>query len=473
MTARVRATASNLVAAPALTFLGAAGGTVTGSKHLLEYGAARLLLDCGLFQGLKELRARNWAPPPLDPESLGAVLLSHAHVDHSGYLPRLVKDGFGGPIYCTEGTAALLEIMLPDAAHLQEEEAAFANRHRTSRHDPALPLFTARDAERVLRQVRRIRFDASFGPVPGVEARFTPAGHILGAAVVHCALGGRRVVFSGDLGRYGVPIMVDPAPVAEADVLLLESTYGDRIHGDADPAAELERSVHRAVAQRGWLLIPAFAVGRAQQVLYDLRRLEEAGRIPSLPVYLDSPMAIQATVAYASHPLEHDVEMAAVEAAGGRPFAPRRLLLARTVEESKRLDSVDGPGIIVAGSGMATGGRILHHFKRLLPDPRTTVLFVGYQAAETRGRLLQDGAKHVKMLGVVVPVRAEVRATDAYSAHADRGEILRWLRGFERPPDMTYVVHGEAPAATALRDAIATELGWKAAVAEDGQRVGL
>jgi metallo-beta-lactamase family protein len=290
---------------------------------------------------------------------------------------------------------------------------------------------------------------------------------------VHCALGGRRVVFSGDLGRYGVPIMVDPAPVREADVLVVESTYGDRVHADTEPAEELALAVRRAVAHRGWLLIPAFAVGRAQQVLYDLRRLEEAGRIPSLPVHLDSPMAIQATVAYARHPEEHDVEMATVEAAGGRPFAPRRLLLARTVEESQRLNGVDGPGIIVAGSGMATGGRILHHFKRLLPDPRTTVLFVGYQAAGTRGRLLQEGVTDVKILGVLVRVRAEIRSTDAYSAHADRDEILRWLRGFERPPDATYVVHGEAPAAAALRDAIAIELGWKAAVAEDGQCVML
>ena len=456
-----------------LTFLGAAGGTVTGSKHLLEHDAARVLLDCGLFQGLKELRARNWAPPPLAPESLDAVLLSHAHVDHSGYLPRLVKDGFGGPIYCTEGTAELLAIMLPDAAHLQEEEAAVANRHGTSRHDPALPLFTARDAERVLRRVRTVRFDTPFAPFPGVEARFTPAGHILGAAVVHCALGGRRVVFSGDLGRYAVPILVDPAPVAEADVLLVEATYGDRAHADTDPAEELACSVRRALEQRAWLLIPAFAVGRAQQVLYDLRQLEEAGRIPSVPVYLDSPMAIQATIAYARHPEEHDGPMMAVEAAGTRPFAPRRLLLARTVEESRRLNDVGGPGIIVAGSGMATGGRILHHLKRLLPDPRTTVLFVGYQAAGTRGRLLQDGARDVKMLGVSVPVRAQIRATDAYSAHADRGEILRWLRGFQRPPEATYVVHGEAPAAAALRDAIAGELGWKVAVAEDGQRVML
>jgi metallo-beta-lactamase family protein len=286
-------------------------------------------------------------------------------------------------------------------------------------------------------------------------------------------IGERRVVFSGDLGRYAVPIMVDPAPVSDADVLLVESTYGDRSHPDTEPAGEIVSSVERAVEQRGWLLIPAFAVGRAQQILYDLRRLEEAGRIPSLPVYLDSPMAIHATVAYAGHPEEHDEELATLESTGTRPFKPRRLLLARSVEESKRLNDIDGPGIIVAGSGMATGGRILHHFKRLLPEPRTTVLFVGYQAAGTRGRLLQEGAREIRMLGVDVRVRAEIRMTDAYSAHADRGEILRWLRGFQRPPSMTYVVHGEAPAAAALRDAIALELGWKATVAEDGERVAL
>ena len=469
----MRERGSNGCGGPTLTFLGAAGGTVTGSKHLLEAGARRVLLDCGLFQGLKELRARNWARPPLDPESLGAVLLSHGHIDHSGYLPRLVRDGFAGPIYCTEGTAALLEIMLPDAAHLQEEEAAFANRHKTSRHDPALPLFTSEDAERVLRRLRRVAFGTCVAAMPGVEARFTAAGHILGAAVVECAIGGRRVVFSGDLGRYAVPIMVDPEPVRDADVLLVESTYGDRLHPAGEPAVELVAGVRRAADRRGWLLIPAFAVGRAQQILYDLKRLEDAGRIPGLPVYLDSPMAIQATVAYAAHLGEHDAELAALERSGARPFAPRRLVLARTVDESKRLNGVGGPGIILAGSGMATGGRILQHFKRLLPDPRTTVLFVGYQAAGTRGRLLADGARELRMLGVDVPVRAEIRVTDAYSAHADRGDILRWLRGFRRPPDMTYVVHGEAPAAAALRAAIAIELGWKAAVADDGQRVQL
>ena len=455
-----------------LTFLGAAGGTVTGSKHLLEDGVSRLLLDCGLFQGLKALRERNWAPPPLDPTTLGAVILSHAHIDHSGYLPRLCRDGFGGPIYATSGTLDLLKVMLPDAAHLQEEEAAFANRHRTSKHDPALPLYTTADAERVLTQVKRVDFGEQFTPVPGVEARFAHSGHILGAGLVTCLIGGRRLVFSGDLGRYGVPIMVDPDPVPEADVLLVESTYGDRMHPPDDHADKLAAAVTRAAQEKGWLLIPAFAVGRSQEILYDLRRLEAAGRIPSLPVYLDSPMGIQATAIYAAHTDEHDAELKQTEGAGQRPFAPRLFHLSRTVEESKGLNT-DGPGVIVAGSGMATGGRILHHLKRLLPDPRTTVLFVGYQAAGTRGRLLRDGATTIKMLGETVPVRARIEVSDSYSAHADRGEILRWLAGFKRPPEATYVVHGEPEAATALRDAITSRLGWRAAVAEDGQRVTL
>ena len=456
-----------------LTFLGGAGGTVTGSKHLLEDGRARLLLDCGLFQGLKPLRLRNWAAPPVDPKTLDAVVLSHAHIDHSGYLPRLCRDGFTGPIYATGGTVDLLRVMLPDAAHLQEEEAEFANRHRTSKHEPALPLYTTEDAERALAQVRPVDFGRRFTPAPGVDARFTPSGHILGAGLVSCAIGGRRLVFSGDLGRYDVPIMVDPAPVAEADVLLVESTYGNRVHPPDDPKERLTAAVRRAVEQTGWLLIPAFSVGRSQEILHDLRALQDRGAIPSIPVFLDSPMGIQATAIYAAHTEEHDAELHRLEADGTAPFAPRRFTLSRTVEDSKRLNDTAGPGIIVAGSGMATGGRILHHLKRLLPDPRTTVLFVGYQAAGTRGRRLKDGATEVKMLGVTVPVQATIMVSDAYSAHADRDEILRWLGGFARPPGMTYVVHGEPEAAAALRDAITSRLGWKAAVAEDGQRVTL
>ena len=459
--------------APTLTFLGAAGGTVTGSRHLLEHRGSRLLLDCGLFQGLKALRQRNWSPLSPRPRTLSAVVLSHAHIDHSGYLPRLVRDGFTGPIFCTDGTADLLRIMLPDAAHLQEEEAAFANQHRTSRHDPALPLFTTADAERALARVHRVAFHVPFKPVPGVEARFAPAGHIVGAALVECSLGEQRLVFSGDLGRYGAPIVVDPQQVPEADVLLVESTYGDRLHPPGDPADELAAAVQRAADSSGWLLIPAFAVGRAQEILFDLRRLEQSARIPSLPVYLDSPLAIQATVIYAAHAEAHNQKVTQAESGGGRPFAPHRFYLSRSVEDSRRLTDTEGPGIILAGSGMATGGRVLHHLRRWLPDPRTTVLFVGYQAAGTRGRLLKDGAQEIRMLGTDVPVRAQIQVSDGYSAHADRAQILRWLRGFRRAPSMTWVVHGEAAAAAALRDAIEVELGWIAAVAEDGQRVSL
>jgi metallo-beta-lactamase family protein len=453
-----------------LTFLGAAG-TVTGSRHLLESDRARVLLDCGLFQGLKALRQRNWQAPPLDVRRLDAVLLSHAHIDHSGYLPRLVKVGFAGPVYCTRGTAELLRVMLLDAAHLQEEEAAFANRQRTSRHDPALPLFTTEDAERSLRLLRTVEFGAEFVPAPGTQARFTPSGHILGAGLIECRLGGRLVVFSGDLGRYNVPITVDPEPVAEADALLVESTYGNRLHEAGDPLDRLTAAVSRAQETRGWLLIPAFAVGRSQEVLYDLRELEEADRIPSLPVCLDSPMGIQATAIYAQHSAEHDAAYRRVAAGGKRPFAPRRFEVTRTVDDSKRLNDVPGPGIILAGSGMATGGRILHHFRRLLPLPETTVLFVGYQAAGTRGRLLREGARELRMFGGVVPVRATIMVSDAYSAHADRAEILHWLGGFKHPPGITYIVHGEPEAAAALREAVVGTLGWRAEVARDGQRV--
>jgi len=456
----------------AVTFLGAAG-TVTGSKHLLEADGARLLLDCGLFQGLKALRLRNWQPPPIDPARLDAVLLSHAHIDHSGYLPRLSRSGFTGPVFCTGGTADLLAIMLPDAAGLQEEEAAFANRHKTSRHSPALPLFTTEDAAGALRQIRTVEFGQRFEPAPAAQACFRPAGHILGAGLVEISIGGRLVVFSGDLGRYDVPILRDPDPVPEADMLLVESTYGNRTHPDGDRAAVIVEAVQRAARHRGWLLVPAFAVGRSQELLYTLRELEEAGRIPALPVYLDSPMAIEATAIYAGHPEEHDRALRGVEAAGKRPFAPRRVHLSRAVGDSKRLNTLAGPGIIIAGSGMATGGRVLHHMKRLLPDPATTVLFAGYQAAGTRGRLLRDGAREVKMLGETVPVRATILASDAYSAHGDQGEILRWLGGFRRPPSMTYVVHGEPEAAAALREAIRQGLGWAVEVAEDGQRVAL
>jgi metallo-beta-lactamase family protein len=461
-----------LAVTASLTFLGAAG-TVTGAKFLLDTGEAHLLLECGLFQGLKELRLLNWAPPSFDPASLSAVLLSHAHIDHSGYLPRLARAGFTGPIYCTGGTAELLRIMLPDAAHLQEEEAEYANRRGSSKHRPALPLFGVGDAEKALGLVRPVRTGLPVPVRPRLSARFLRSGHILGAAIVEVRAGEHRLVYSGDLGRYGVPVMRDPEPVDEADILLVESTYGNRLHPQEERSAPLVAAVERAVEQQGWLLIPAFAVGRTQELLYTLRELEGAGKIPALAVYLDSPLAIEATAIYARHPEEEDPDVAQALSEGKRPFVPRRFHLARSVEDSKALNDLEGPVIVISGSGMATGGRVLHHLRRHLADSRATVLFVGYQAAGTRGRLLKDGAKEIRMFGEEVPVRARIMASDAYSAHADQGEILRWLGGFTRPPRMTYIVHGEPEAARGLRDRIASELGWAATVASAGATVPL
>ena len=457
---------------PSLTFLGAAG-TVTGAKFLLETDEARVLLECGMFQGLRELRERNWQPPPFAARSLQAILLSHAHIDHSGYLPRVVREGFQGPIFCSPGTAALLTVMLPDAAHLQEEEAEFRNRKSKTKHRPALPLFTGEDAQRTLRQLHPVPFDERFTPAPGVEAVFRLSGHILGASIVDVAAGDRQLVYSGDLGRYDVPVMRDPAVVPRADTLLVESTYGNRVHPRDDGTPVIEAAVTRAVGRRGWLLIPAFAIGRTQDLLYILRELEEAGRIPSVPVYLDSPMAIEATKLYAAHPEEHDSAVAKVTAAGGKPFTPARLTVTRSADESKRLNGLEGPLIVIAGSGMATGGRILHHLHHRIADDRTTVLFVGYQAAGTRGRLLRDGARTLRIFGEDVPVRATIMATDALSAHADQAELLRWLGTFTTAPRMTYCVHGEPHAAVALKNAIEAQLRWRCEVARDAERVAI
>ena len=449
-----------------LQFLGAAG-TVTGSMHLVRAGAARVLLDCGLFQGLKELRLRNWGPPRVAARELDAVVLSHAHLDHSGYLPLVVRHGFRGPIYCTPGTGDLLRILLADAAHLEEEAAERANRRGYSKHRPALPLFTGAEALAVLDRIELRAFGSPFDVAPGVSGVFRRAGHILGAATTELILDGGgplRLAYSGDLGRPGRPILHDPEPIPEARVLVLESTYGDRQHA-AGAEEQLAHIVREAAARGGAILVPAFAVGRMQELLWLLRRLEEDGRIPALPVYLDSPMGIEAGEIYLRHREEHDVDMA--------PLRTRTFTLARTAEESKRLNDMRGPVVIIAGSGMATGGRILHHLAQRLPDQRTTVVLAGFQAAGTRGRSLRDGATVVRMLGQDVPVRARVEVLDAMSAHADRGEILQWLGGFRRPPERTYLVHGEPAATVALAEAIRRHLGWEARTAADGETVEL
>jgi metallo-beta-lactamase family protein len=440
--------------------------------HLVTAGNHRILLDCGLFQGLKPLRQRNWEPRVPDPRALDAVVLSHAHIDHSGYLPLLARQGFRGSIFCTSGTADLLEVVLPDAAHLQEEEAERANRKGYSKHSPALPLYTVKDAQAALQLVERCDYDHAFAVSPFATALLRQAGHILGSATIELELEGARLVYSGDLGRYGRPILPDPAPVPAADVLLLESTYGNRPH-PAGADEDLIRIVRDAASRGGPILVPAFAVDRTQELLWMLHRLEKAGSVPTLPVYIDSPMAIQVTDIYRRHPEDCDAEMTAALAAGERPLDPGNLHVARTEAESRAINGVRGPMIIISSSGMATGGRILHHLVQRLPDSRATVLLVGFQAIGTRGRALEDGAKEVTIFGQQVPVHARVERIDALSAHADGDEILRWLHGFERPPRVTYLVHGEPEGAAALAGAIRERLGWNVEIARDGETVAV
>jgi metallo-beta-lactamase family protein len=456
-----------------LTFLGAAG-TVTGSKHLLTVGDRRVMLDCGLFQGVKALRLRNWAPfpPAAKPD---AVVLSHAHLDHSGYLPLLARNGFAGPIYATPATADLIALLLPDSAKIQEADADRANRHRYTKHAPALPLYTREDAQRALALAEPRGYGRPFALGPGLEATFRPAGHIMGSATVEIAIrtdagDPTRLVFSGDLGRWDRPIIRDPELVPEADVLLVEGTYGDREHAP-NAADHLARVVTETAHRGGAVVVPSFAVGRTQELMWTLRQLEEAQRIPLVAVYVDSPLGAAVTELYCRHLDEHDLEMAALVDAARSPLACRLTHVVASVDESKRLNATRGPLVIIAGSGMATGGRVLHHLKHRLPDHRNTVLLVGYQAEGTRGRALQEGAKFIKIHGETVPVRARVETIDGLSAHADRNEILRWLRGFRRPPARTYVVHAESSAATALARTIERDLGWPAAVAADGETV--
>jgi metallo-beta-lactamase family protein len=433
----------------------------------------QLLVDCGLYQGLKDLRLRNWAPLPVDPARIDAVALTHAHIDHIGYLPRLVKDGFGGHVTATSGTADLARILLPDSGHLQEEEAAYHNARGTSKHTPALPLYTAEEGARAAEIVGRVAYHEPVRFLPGVEATFDRAGHILGSAAIHLALEGdgapRRLVFSGDVGRYAEPILLDPEPVGEADYIFVESTYGDRLHDPTPIPDQLERVIRAAIDRGGALVVPAFAVGRTQELIYHLRALEEAGRIPRLSTYVDSPMAIEATRLYCSHPEDLDPDTAQPVLAGSCPLHTARFQLARSVEESRKINDVQGTAIIIAASGMATGGRILHHLRRRLPDPKTTVLLVGFQAPGTRGRLIQDGARTVRIFGEDVPIRARVETIHGLSAHSDANGLLRWLRTTTGRPRRVFVVHGELQAAEALAKRIRGELGWEASVPDYGE----
>lgn len=443
-----------------LTFLGAAD-TVTGSRFLLDTGAARLLVDCGLFQGFKKLRERNWSRFPLAPDTIDALVLSHAHLDHSGYVPALVRDGFRGPVLCTEGTRELCAILLRDSARLQEEEAEFANRHGYSRHAPALPLYGTADAERALARLRCLDFDQPFDLVDSIRGRFVAAGHLLGAASVVLERGHRSLVFSGDVGRDDDLVMRAPRVPESADTLVIESTYGDRRHGSLDDAiALLGRVIRDTAARGGTVLIPSFAVGRAQSLLVALHRLREAGTIPELPIYLDSPMAVDATRLYRRFNRDHRLDDAQCEA------IYRSVHFITTPEESKALARLRMPAVLVSASGMATGGRVLHHLKRLLPDPGNHIVFAGFQAGGTRGAHLVGGAREVKIHGAWHAVNASVTQLDGFSAHADADELLDWMRRLRRAPQQVYVVHGEPEAADRLRFRIADELGWRARVPE-------
>lgn len=442
-----------------LTFLGAAR-TVTGSKYLLETAGRKILVDCGLFQGLKELRLRNWESLPFDPSDLSAVLLTHAHLDHTGYLPRLVADGYHGRVLCTPGTADLCKLVLPDSARLQEEDAREANRLQYSRHNPALPLYRESDAFRALSQLQPVAFGKRVPVVDGIDIEFIHAGHLLGSSFIKMTIdGGPTALFGGDLGRYARPVLPDPSAPPAADVLLLESTYGDRIHEPDDQGARLAAIIKDTVARGGKLIIPAFAIGRVEEVLYWIKKLEDGGQIPKLPVYLDSPMALDALRYYANRAAELDADIqGAIEI---RRFFTARFQPVSSAQQSAELVRSKIPSIVVSSSGMATGGRVLHHLLGALPDRRCTVLFVGYQAAGTRGRQLVDGAREVKIRGQFVPVNARVERLDSMSAHADSQETLRWLAGFPSPPRITYLVHGEPGPMDTLKSSLESQLKWR------------
>lgn len=463
-----------------LSFWGGVG-TVTGSKYLVETEHARVLVDCGLFQGLKALRERNWQEPPFDPRALNAVLITHAHIDHTGYLPRLVRQGFRGPVYCSRGTADLLKILLPDAGRLQEEDADYRNRHKLTKHNPALPLYTEKDALAALELIEPLSNTGEPSAVaPGIRAGFRVAGHILGSSLVLVEIenagddhSGRRILFSGDLGHYNQPIIRDPVAPPACDYLVVESTYGNRLHDPEDPKSALKRIINEAAQRGGPILIPAFAVGRSQEMLYLIRELEDEKAIPILPVCLDSPMAAAATVAYAKRTEEQDEDYASVLARPQHPLRTHSMITCSSREESKRIGEIKGSRVIVSASGMMTGGRVLHHALRLVPDPNTTLLFVGYQAAGTTGRRILDGEKEVKIMGQWVPVRCRIERIGSFSAHADWQEILQWLKGMPTAPRQTFLTHGEPAAAEAMAAHIRETFAWPATVPTYGQRVEL
>lgn len=454
----------NSVETRALTLCSLGGAsTVTGSKHLLESGGTRILVDCGLFQGVKNLRELNWAPLAVDPQSIDAVIVTHAHLDHTGYLPRLVRDGFRGPIVSTKGTAAVAAIILRDSAYLQERDAAFLNKHKASKHHPAMPLYDSDDARRAIELFDTHPFGREFTLQAGPVVTFRRAGHILGAATVDVSWQGRRIVFTGDLGRYDDPIMFDPEPVSTTDYLVMESTYGDRVREATDPVDVLAEVIDATVARGGTVVVPAFAVGRAQTLLYYMWTLREAGRLPDVPVYLDSPMAINASDLLGTFSSDHRLAPGVYEAMCDMAT------YTRDPEQSMKISASREPKIVISASGMATGGRILHHLKAFAPDPRNTIMITGYQVPGTRGASIVAGEERVRIYGEWVPINAQVANLAMLSAHADADELLRWARGFTAPPREVFVVHGEPQPADTLRRRLDHELGWRATVPRPNQ----
>jgi metallo-beta-lactamase family protein len=452
-----------------LTFLGAAK-TVTGSRFLLEVDKKLFLIDCGLFQGLKELRLKNWDVFPINPATIDVIVLTHAHIDHTGYLPRIYRQGYSNPIYATKSTTDLCNIMLPDSAYLQEEDARYANKKKFSKHSPALPLYTVEDAEGVLELFKPVPYGEKIELSSKMTLTFRDAGHILGSSFAdfRVKFNGteRRILFSGDLGRPGQPILRDPHAVFGVDYLVLESTYGGRLHEKNNVKVEIARIVNESIERGGILIIPSFAVGRTQALLYTFRELEEEKQIPQVPVFVDSPLAIDATEIFMSNAKDHDLESKVIAMGGRNILKTSNLKFTPTTEQSKALNKIKSNAIIISASGMATGGRILHHLYNRLPDPRNTVLFIGYQAEGTRGRTILNGAEKVKIHGQYVPIRSKVESTSGFSAHADHNEILAWLSNFNKPPKRVFIVHGEPEQSEALSEGIQSKLGWEVQIPE-------
>src|SRR5215467_14622620 len=461
-----------------LTFLGAAG-CVTGSKYLVEAAGKRLLVDCGIFQGSDDLKERNWKPLPIDPKTIDYAVLTHAHLDHTGWLPCLTRDGYRGSIFANQATIELTTLLLKDSAHLQEEDAERAQRKNWTRHANPRALYTSVEVEPVLKQLQVMPRSGGFDISPEFHVDSYDAGHILGSSslVLTITEAAKKTVilFSGDIGRYNQPILKDPTtPPVAADLLVCESTYGDRDHAAGDAAELLAQVVNRVSKRGGCIVIPAFAIGRTQTFMYYLRQLEDQQRIPALPVYIDSPMALSATDLYVRHKEDHDLEFSREEADGkGDPLSVHQFHLTRTAEESKAINAVKTPCIIVSASGMVSGGRVLHHLVQRLPDAKNAVILAGFQAEGTRGRALQEGAKTLNLFGSAVPVCAEIVEMGQFSAHAGKSELLRWLAALPSPPKQTYLTQGEPAAAQALQAAIQQKPGWKAAVARYLDTVGV